>query len=76
LKPASDLMSTSVRDAYRRTEFRVADRRFPQSVRVELASAWIDRLYGPETTRAVGLAGRTERVNQRRAKAHATNAGF
>ena len=52
-------MSTSMRDAYRR---------------VELASAWIDRLYGPETTEAVGLAERMERVNQRRAKARATNA--
>ena len=31
------------------------DRRFPEAVCVELASAWIDRLYGPETTRAVDL---------------------
>jgi len=60
LKPASDLISTSVRDAYRWFEF---------------ASAWIDRLYGPETTEAVGLAERMERVNQRRAKARATDAG-
>ena len=47
------------------------DRRFPESVHVELASAWIDRLYGPETTRAVNLAERMERVNKRRAKARA-----
>ena len=47
------------------------DRRFPESVHVELASAWIDRLYGPETTRAVNLAERMERVNKQRAKARA-----
>ena len=47
------------------------DRRFPESVCLELASAWIDRLYGPETTRAVDLMERMERVTQRRAKARA-----
>jgi hypothetical protein len=41
--------------------------RFSESVGVELASAWIDRLYGPETTRAVNLLERMERVNKRRA---------
>jgi len=38
---------------------------------VELASVWIDRLYGPETTRAVNLEERLARVTQRRAKARA-----
>ena len=45
------------------------DHRFPESVHVELASAWIDRLYGPETTRAVNLPARMERVRQRRGRA-------
>jgi len=47
------------------------DRRFPEAVCVELPLAWIDRLYGPETTRAVDLNERMERVSQRRAKARA-----
>ena len=46
-------------------------RRFPEAVCVELPLAWIDRLYGPETTRAVDLNERMERVSQRRAKARA-----
>ncbi len=29
--------------------------RFPEAVEVERVSAWIDRLYGPEVTRAVDL---------------------
>lgn len=45
--------------------------RFPEAVCVELASAWIGRLYGPETTRVVNLAERIQRVNQRRANQRA-----
>jgi len=47
------------------------DRRFPESVHVELASAWIDGLYGPETTRVVNLTERMERVTRRRARVRA-----
>ena len=42
--------------------------RFPESVGVELVSAWIDRLYGVETTRAVRLNERLEAVNRARAR--------
>jgi hypothetical protein len=41
--------------------------RFPESVSVELASAWIDRLYRPEVTRAARLEARLEAINKRRA---------
>ena len=51
------------------------DRRFPEAVCVELAATWIDRLYGPETTRAVNLVERLERVNLRRAKQRAKATG-
>jgi hypothetical protein len=51
--------------------FGFEDRRFAETVCLELAATWIDRLYGPETTRAVNLAERMERVTRRRAKARA-----
>jgi hypothetical protein len=51
------------------------DRRFAETVCVELAATWIDRLYGPETTRAVNVAERMERVIRRRAKQRAKAIG-
>lgn len=45
--------------------------RFPEAVCLELASAWIDRLYGPETARTVNLTERMNRVDDRRAKQRA-----
>lgn len=44
------------------------DRRFDEAVGVELASWWIDRLYGPGTTRALRLEERLEQVSRRRAR--------
>ena len=41
---------------------------FEESVGVELLAAWIDRLYGPETARAVKLEARLEAVSARRAR--------
>lgn len=44
------------------------DRRFDEAVGVELASWWIDRLYGPGTTHALRLEERLEQVSRRRAR--------
>ena len=40
--------------------------RFDESTAVELLSAWIDHLYGPEVTRAVEIAAPVERISRRR----------
>ena len=42
--------------------------RFAESASVELANAWLDRLYGEDTRRALDLDARLEAVNRRRAR--------
>ncbi len=44
------------------------DNRFDEAVGFELASWWIDRLYGPGTTHALRLEERLEQVSKRRAR--------
>lgn len=45
--------------------------RFAESASVELANAWLDRLYGEDTRRALDLDARLEAVSRRRGRSRA-----